>query len=404
MTIRTNYKHTIAAGYIGYITQAVVNNFAPLLFVTFQRDWQITLSQLAFISTYNFAVQLLIDLLSAKYADRFGIRQSMVFAHVCAALGLAGLGTLPFVMTNHFAGLLIAITLYAIGGGLIEVLVSPVIEACPTENKEANMSLLHSFYCWGQLLTVLISTVFFAAFDISNWRILAFIWAVIPAVNAVYFSFVPIAFGESENTAKTNDKNKKESLFKNQFFYILVIMMICAGAAEIAVAQWASAFAEDSLGITKAAGDIAGPCFFALLMGVARTVYAKFSKKLPLEKYILFCAVLCLFSYMMISLSPIPVISLLGCGIAGFAVGIMWPGTYSIAAKNWKNPSTSLFALLALAGDCGCSTGPFVVGAVSERFGNDLHMGFLTGSVFPIAMIIAVIFLLHYQKKHSKTL
>lgn len=396
MSIKTNYKHTIAAGYIGYITQAIVNNFTPLLFVTFQKDWDITLGQLAVISTYNFGVQLLVDILSAKYVDKIGVRKSMVFAHICAAVGLMGLGIFPFIFPDPYVGLILAVTLYAIGGGLIEVVVSPVIEACPTENKEANMSLLHSFYCWGQVAAVLLSTVFFSVCGVNNWRFAAFIWAVIPALNAVYFSFVPIANEPDKNTEHTA---KEYGFFKDKFFYILIVMMLCAGASEIAISQWSSAFAEESLGITKAAGDIAGPCFFALLMGTARAVYAKFSKKIPLEKYILFCACLCFAAYLLISLSPVPMMSLLGCGIAGFAVGIMWPGTYSIAAKNWKNPSTALFALFALAGDCGCSTGPFIVGTLSEHFGNDLHKGLLAGAAFPLIMIIAVISLLRYKKR-----
>lgn len=397
MSIRTNYRHTLAAGYISFITQAIVNNFAPLLYVTFQKDWEISLSQLAVLSTYNFLVQLLVDLLSAKYVDQIGVRKCIVFAHISAAAGLAGLGIFPYIPGNPYAGLLISITLYAVGGGLIEVLASPIIEACPTTNKEANMSLLHSFYCWGQVIAVLGSTVFFAVFGIAHWRVMAFIWAAIPALNSLYFARVPIAF------AREKDKTiqKTSELFKNKLFYILFVMMLCAGASEIAVAQWASAFAEESLGITKAAGDIAGPCFFALLMGVARFSYSKFSTKISLEKYILFCSFLCLGGYFMIALSPWPALSLLGCGVCGFAVGIMWPGTYSIAAKSWYNPTTALFALFALAGDCGCSTGPFLVGTVSERFGDNLKAGFLSGAVFPLIMIVATSVLIAYQKKNK---
>lgn len=391
-SIRTNHKHTLTAGYISFITQAIVNNFAPLLFVTFQRDWSITLSQLAFISTYNFLVQLAVDLLSAKYVDKIGIRRCVVFAHISAAAGLAGLGIFPYILSPYH-GIIISITLYAVGGGLIEVLGSPIIEACPTENKEANMSLLHSFYCWGQVAAVLLSTLFFFVFGIENWRYMAFIWAVVPALNGIYFSLVPINLpgGENGNTGKPSE------LFKNKMFYILAVMMVCAGASELAVSQWASAFAEESLGITKTAGDIAGPCFFALLMGISRFAYSKFSEKINLEKYILFCAGMCFLGYLLVSLSPIPLISLLGCGVCGFAVGIMWPGTYSIAAKNQHN-STALFALLALAGDCGCSTGPLIVGTISDTFGGNLKTGLFAGSVFPFIMIFAVLFLIKNMK------
>ena len=391
-----SYKHTLAAGYISFITQAIINNFAPLLFVTFQKDYGITLSQLAFISTYNFAIQLIIDLLSAKYVDKIGVRKCVIFAHISAAAGIAGLGTLPYILSEPYHGIIISITLYAVGGGLIEVLASPIIEACPTENKEANMSLLHSFYCWGQVFTILGSTVFFYLFNIENWRIMAYIWALIPLFNGIYFSRVPITF-ESD---KTKEKQKISLLFKNKLFYILALMMICAGASEIAVSQWASAFAEESLGISKAAGDIAGPCFFAFLMGSARLLYTKLSLKINLEKYILFCSFLCLAGYLVTSLSPYPFMSLIGCGICGFAVGIMWPGTYSIAAKNWYNPTTSLFALFALAGDTGCSTGPLLVGLVSEKFGNNLSAGLFAGSVFPLIMIFAVFTLLRYIKRN----
>lgn len=397
MSIKNNYKHTLAAGYISFITQATINNFAPLLFITFQKDWGITLGQLAAISTYNFMVQLVADLISAKYVDKIGARRLMVFAHISAAAGFAGLGIFPFILPDPYYGILIAITLYAIGGGLIEVLASPIIEACPTKNKEAHMSLLHSFYCWGQMTAVLGSTLFFWLFGTEHWRIMSFIWALIPAFNSIYFAKVPVTvFPQTDKSDR-----KLSELFKNKMFYIIMTMMLCAGASELAVSQWASAFAEETLGITKTAGDIAGPCFFALLMGIARVSYSKFSKKLSLEKYMLFCAGLCLFGYLVISLAPVPALSLIGCGICGYAVGIMWPGTYSIAAKIWLKPSASMFALFALAGDTGCSTGPLLVGTVSQFFGDNLKAGLFAGAVFPIVMILAVLLLIKNTNKNK---
>ena len=394
MSIRTNYKHTLVAGYISFITQAIINNFAPLLFVTFQKDWHITLGQLATLSTYNFLVQLAADLISARYIDKIGVRRAVVFAHISSALGLAGLGIFPFITDSPYHGLYIAITLYAIGGGLIEVLGSPIIESCPTKNKEAHMSLLHSFYCWGQMLAVLGSTVFFHFFSVANWRVMAFVWALIPLFNAFYFSQVPI----NVPTQKEKSDRKFTDLIKNKTFYILMVMMLCAGSSELAVSQWASAFAEESLGISKTQGDLLGPCIFAILMGIARVAYTKLSKIVMLEKYILFCAALCLAGYLIISLSPYPALSLVGCGICGYAVGIMWPGTYSIAAKTWKNPSASMFALFALAGDVGCASGPLLVGKVSQAFGDNLKTGLFAGSVLPLIMIFAVIILLRNIK------
>lgn len=397
MSIKNNYKHTLAAGYISFITQATINNFTPLLFITFQKEWGITLGQLAIISTYNFMVQLAADLISARYVDKIGAKRLIVFAHISAAMGFAGLGIFPFILTNPYHGIMLAITLYAIGGGLIEVLASPIIEACPTKNKEAHMSLLHSFYCWGQMSAVIGSTVFFHFFGTENWRIMSFIWALIPSFNAIYFANVPVkVFPQAEKSDQ-----KLSELFRNKMFYIIMIMMLCAGSSELAVSQWASAFAEETLGITKTAGDIAGPCFFALLMGIARVSYSKFSKKLSLEKYMLFCAGLCLFGYLVTSLSPIPVLSLIGCGICGYAVGIMWPGTYSIAAKIWKNPSASLFALFALAGDTGCSVGPLLVGNISQIFDDNLKTGLFAGSAFPLIMIFAVLLLIKFLNKNK---
>lgn len=398
MSIRNNYKHTLVAGYISFITQAIINNFSPLLFITFQKDWGITLGQLATLSTYNFLVQLVADLVSAKYVDKIGVRRAVVFAHISSAVGLAGLGIFPFITKTPYHGLFIAITLYAIGGGLIEVLGSPIIESCPTKNKEAHMSLLHSFYCWGQMLAVLGSTLFFHIFSLSNWRIMAFIWAIIPAVNSFYFSQVPI----NVPSQKEKSNQKFSELLKNKTFYILMIMMLCAGSSELAVSQWASAFAEESLKISKTAGDLLGPCMFAVLMGIARVAYTKLSKVVVLEKYILFCAALCFAGYLIISLSPYPALSLIGCGICGYAVGIMWPGTYSIAAKTWKNPSASLFALFALAGDTGCAAGPLLVGKVSQFFDDNLKAGLFAGALLPFVMIFAVIILLRNMKKSER--
>ncbi|MBQ8210297.1 MAG: MFS transporter [Clostridia bacterium] len=398
MSIRTNYRHTIISGYISFITQAVINNFAPLLYITFQRDWGITLSQLAFLSTYNFLVQLCTDLISASFVKKFGVRKAIVFAHVSSAVGFVALGTLPYIMENHYAGVIIATTFYAIGGGFIEVLTSPIIEACPTDNKEANMSLLHSFYCWGQMGAVLVSTAFFYFFSTENWRYMSFIWAIIPLCNAVYLSLVPIDFA-TQNEAKSQGV---KVLFKDKTFRLFLVMMLCAGASELSIAQWASAFAEESLGISKTAGDIAGPCFFAITMGIARVLYSKLSEKLPLEKYILFCAVLCVFGYLLTSLAPVPVLSLIGCAICGFAVGIMWPGTYSLAAKKWKNPATALFSMLALAGDSGCSSGPYLLGSVSELCNNNLKAGVLAGTVFPLIMVVAAAALIKMNKNLSE--
>lgn len=379
------YKNTIVSCFIGYIVQAIVNNFIPLLFITFQNTYSIPLSQITLLVTFNFGVQLLTDLVAVKYVDKLGYRLSIVLAHVFSALGLICLTLLPEVMPP-FAGILTAVTIYAVGGGLLEVLVSPIMESCPTDNKETAMSLLHSFYCWGHVGVVLISTVFFHFAGIQNWKILAWIWALIPIVNAFSFAKTPMVplISEGETGMTIGE------LFRSKTFWWLLVMMVCSGASEHSVAQWASAFAEQGLGISKTAGDLAGPMMFAVCMGVARVIYGKFGEKIPLEKFMVGSGLLCIAAYLVISLSPWPALSLLGCGVCGLSVGIMWPGSFSTAAVALKRGGTAMFALLALAGDLGCGGGPTLVGLISDALGDNLKLGILAGIVFPTVMVICL--------------
>lgn len=381
------FKSTVNACFIAYIVQAIVNNFAPLLFVTFQKEFDIELSKITLLVTFNFLIQLTVDLLSAKFIDKIGYHTSMVLAHILSAAGLISLAVLPSIMKNSFAGLIISVMIYAIGGGILEVLVSPIVEACPTDNKEKAMSLLHSFYCWGHVLVVLLSTLFFNLFTISNWRITAVIWAIVPIANAIVFTKVPIAPLIEENEKGMSIKE----LISSKLFITLFIMMVCAGASEQAVSQWASAFASEGLGIPKTVGDLAGPLTFAVLMGTSRAIYGKYGDRLPQQKAIPLCSVLCIISYLMISLSPLPALSMIGCALSGFSVGIMWPGTFSLSAKKLPKGSTAMFALLALGGDLGCSAGPSLVGFVSSNAGNNLKIGILTALVFPILLLISTL-------------
>lgn len=385
--MQQKYQKTIYACFVGYIVQAIVNNFVPLLFLTFEKSYHIPLSQITMLITINFGIQLLVDLLSAGFVDRIGYRVSVVLAHVFAAVGLVGLVLLPEIMPNAFAGLLIAVFIYALGGGLIEVLISPIVESCPTDNKEKAMSLLHSFYCWGHVGVVLLSTVFFGIFGIANWKILACIWALIPVINAFVFAKAPIAplIEEGESGMTMLD------LCKSKVFWVMMLMMLCAGASEQAVSQWASTFAEKGLGVTKTIGDLAGPMTFAILMGSSRAFYGKFGHKINLDRFMLGSSVLCIFSYLLIVASPIPFLSLVGCGICGLSVGIMWPGTFSKASVALKNGGTAMFALLALAGDLGCSGGPTLVGFVSSAAADNLKAGILVAIAFPVVMAVEII-------------
>lgn len=385
MSLRTDFRHTMAACYLGYITQATVNIFAPLLFLTFQSEYHISLEKITFLVTLNFGIQLLVDLLSARFVDRIGVRASILAAHLLSALGLAGLGILPELMPPY-TGLLLSVCCYAFGGGLIEVLISPIAEACPTERKEAAMSLLHSFYCWGCMLVILGSTAFFALAGMAHWRTLACLWAIIPLLNFLYFTKVPIA-----PLVEAGKALPISALLRSRLFWLLALLMVCAGASELSMSQWASAFAESGLGVSKALGDLAGPCFFALMMGTSRVIYARISHRVELTRFMAVCGALCAVSYLLAVFSPWPALSLAGCGLCGFSVGIMWPGTFSLAARGLPTGGTAMFALLALAGDLGCTSGPTIVGLVSGLLGGQLRFGLLAAIVFPLVLLFLIL-------------
>ena len=393
MSQSKNCQKTMYACFIGYIVQAVVNNFVPLLFVVFQDSYHIPLSQITALITINFLIQLGVDLLSAGVVDKLGYRTCVLIAHGCAAAGLVLLAFLPDLLPNPFAGILIAVGIYAVGGGLIEVLISPILEACPTKNKEKAMSLLHSFYCWGHVGVVLISTVFFRLAGVGNWRILTVLWALIPVGNLVLFAGAPIySLHEEGETGLT-----LRELFQKKIFWILMLMMLCAGASEQAVSQWASIFAEKGLGVSKTVGDLAGPMAFAALMGTSRLIYGKYGDRLNLNRFMTLSCFLCIAAYGCISLIPNAAVGLAGCAVCGFSVGILWPGTFSKASAAVKGGGTAMFALLALAGDLGCSGGPTLAGTVSSQCGDNLRMGILAAVVFPV-LLLAGMLLLSRQK------
>ena len=388
MPTRFNHKHTVAACFIGYISQAIIVNFAPLLFLTFSGTYAIPLEQITLLITLNFGVQLLTDLVASKYAHKIGYRKCIVAAHLFCALGLISMTILPEILPP-LAGLLIAVSLYAVGGGLLEVLVSPIVESCPMKNKAGVMSLLHSFYCWGVVATVLFSTGFFVVFGIENWKILSVILALVPLTNMFFFTAVPLyPIGDAEN-----DEPNYKKLFTQKIFWLMLIMMVCAGASELAVAQWASSFAEKGLHVDKTTGDLLGACGFAVTMGISRVLYAKFSEKIPMKYATMASALLCIASYIMIGLSPTPVVGLIGCILCGFSVGVFWPGTFSLAAESVKFGGTTMFALLALAGDLGCSAGPSVAGFMTGICGGNLQYGILCAVIFPVVMLFSLFFL-----------
>lgn len=396
MTENHKYKKTIRACFVSYIVQAIVNNFIPLLFIMFGTRYGISISKITLLITFNFLFQLMVDVLSIGFVDKIGYRATIIMAHIFAALGFVMLAFLPDIMPDPFVGLLFAVFVYALGGGLLEVVVSPIVEACPSDHKASTMSLLHSFYCWGQLGVVLLSTVFFYFFGIENWKILALIWALVPFFNMFSFFKAPMA-----SLLKEEKGMSIKELFTSKVFIFMLVMMLCSGASELAMSQWASAFAEKGLNISKTLGDLTGPMFFALLMGISRVIYSKLGNKINLERFMLFCSLLCIASYLLAGLSHIPALSLMGCGICGFSVGIMWPGTFSLSAEILPRGGTMMFAFLAFAGDIGCSGGPTLVGFMVDALGKDMKKGILFAAVFPLVLVVFLLFYMSHKKKNN---
>ena len=388
-----NYNSTIKAAFLGYVVQAVVNNFIPLLFIQMQREFGIPLSQITILITFNFGLQLIIDMVSTPFIEKIGYRASMLLSNACVIAGLILITLLPGIMPNSFWGILISVCIYAIGGGLQEVLVSPIVEACPTDNKEMTMSLLHSAYCWGHMAVVIFSTIFFYVFGITQWRIMALLWCVVPAIDFIMFTRVPIARLDSES----EEKGSIASLFSQKYFWVMMLMMLCAGASEQAVSQWASAFAEKGLGVSKTMGDLLGPMLFALCMATSRTIYGIKGNVINLKSFMKISVLMCIAAYIVIAVVPNPIIALLGCGLAGFSVGIFWPGTFSTASATVKGKGTLLFALLALAGDLGCSGGPTFAGLIASAAGGNMRVGIGAALIFPILMGIGI--LLHEKDR-----
>ena len=394
--MQKNYRKTLMACYLGFITQAICATFAPLLFLTFHKDYQISLGHIALIPTAFFLTQLIVDALCARYVDKIGYRRAIVGSQVTSALGLAGLAFLPEMLGDPFIGVILCVILYAIGSGLMEVLGSPIVEACPFDNKDAVMSLLHSFYCWGSVAVVLLSTVFFAVFGVACWKILACLWAIVPLWNIVNFLRCPI-----EHLVEDGQGMTIRQLCKAPLFWLAVLLMVCSGASELAMAQWASAYAEAALGLSKTLGDLLGPCLFAITMGISRVLYGKYGEKVELTSFMLGSGALCLVCYLLASMTANPIWGLVGCIACGFSVGIMWPGTLSITSARMPLGGTALFALLAMAGDLGGAFGPSMVGYVTQLVGDDLRAGLQVGCIFPIGLMIGLIIMRRMTKKNQ---
>lgn len=396
MGLKNNYRATICAACLGYITQAIMINFPPLLFIFFQEKLGITLFQISFLISANFITELLVDVLVSRFSHKLGQRYLIILGNALAIIGLCTMFVLPDILPNSFIALMISMVLCGAGGGIMEVLISPIVEACPTKNKAGTMSILHSFYCWGQVAVVLFSTIFFLIFGIGNWLIAGIFWTLVPIACIFMFTRVTLF-----DLVEQGQESKPKEILKSGIFWVLVVMMLCAGASELVMSQWASAFCESALGVEKWLGDLLGPCLFAVCMGVTRVIYGKLSDKLDLTLSIFISTVVCAIAYVIAIVSPLPALSLVSCGLCGIGCGILWPASFSIASSKMPRGGVFLFGMLALAGDGGCLVGPFLAGQVSSLFGDNLKMGFVVGIVFPVVLGI-ITFLMFIKNKRLK--
>lgn len=394
--MKLSYKQTVLTCYISYIASAAANNLVSLLFIIFQDDFGLSNIQLATVVSANFFTQIILDLIGAKYVDKVGYRPIALIGSAFLVIGLISIGLIPMIISNTFVALCIASVIYAIGSGLNEVIISPIIEALPGEQKEAAMSILHSFYCWGHVGVVLLSTLYFVVVP-DKWFILPMLWAIVPLISLILFTSVPIRILNEDSESQSLPFS---TLFKNKLFWLFCLLMLCGGAAEQCMSQWSSFFAESELGVSKLIGNLLGPCFFALMMAITRTIYGKYSEKMPLISALLLSSIITVAGYLMSSLIPNPYIALIGCGIVGVGVGLYWPGVLSVSSNAIPAGGASMFALLALFGDLGCSVGPQLTAVVSEIFGGRLKAGLFASIIFPI--VIGVSMFLYIKRKRMK--
>ena len=385
---KLSFGHTYFSCYIGIFVQAVVCGFMPLLFVMFNREYHIPLYLITLFTTVNFLTQLVTDTVSILFVERIGYRRLGVLAHLLTFVGLFLLGIASPKSDNLYAVIMSAVVLFSVGGGLLEVMLSPVIEGCPSKNKAAAMSMLHSMFGFGSAATILITTGAIWLFGWQNWQNIALFWSVIPLLNAIYFMFIPI-----NDMVGKDERTPIKKLLSDRRFWGFFLIMACGGASEIGISQWSSAFAEKSLGVSKAVGDILGPCAFALMLALSRFSYSKLADKIDLEKCIIACGVFGVLCYSVAALAPFEMVALIACGLCGFFMGVLWPGTLSLAAKAYPMGGATLFALMALGGDVGCTTGPTIVGFVSSIFGGELKAGLLTGALFPLILVVGLLIL-----------
>ena len=410
-----NFKKTIFACYRGYITQGIVNNLSPLFFVIFQDKFNISYMLISALILCNFITQVITDMLAVRYVDRIGMRRAAVLAHVLAFSGLAMQGILPNILPAPYVGLVIATVINGIGGGLIEVIISPIVESCPGDAKASAMSLLHSFYCWGQVGVVLLTTLLLRLIGQDLWYIIPMLWSLIPFYNLFSFLKVPLMPAIPEE-----EKTPLKKLFTSKIFLVAMLLMLCAGASELAMCQWSSLFAERALGVSKVVGDLMGPCLFAVLMGIGRTIFGIWGEKIDLARALMGTAALCVLCYLGTALFNSPVLALLSCALCGLSVSLMWPGTFSLTSAVYPKGGTAMFGTLAILGDVGCSAGPALMGVVSTAVSESpavlaqsaltpeqlsLKAGMLFCVIFPLLIILGVAMMRRFirQEAYKKT-
>ncbi len=388
------YTLTKYASFITCFSTAITGNFSALLFLSFHRMYGISYTLLGLLILMNFGTQLIFDLLFSFCSGKFNLKFCVKITPLVMAVGLVLLGLAPVIFKNNiFFGLIFATVVASCGGGLSEVLSSSVIAAIPSNNPQRTMSILHSCYAWGVVIVVLVTTAFFRFFGIENWAALTLFFAIIPFVAFLMFLFssVPDLEEDSEDSVQGN-------ILKNKTMWLCVLAIFLGGAAECTMSQWCSTYLEQSFGITKAVGDVFGVALFGAMLGLGRTLFARFGKKI--ENALFFGSVMASVCYLCAALVPVPAVGMLACAFTGFSVAMLWPGSLLAVQKLVPEKSVTMFALMAAGGDMGASLCPQLVGIITDAVMNlnifssasaeqiSMKIGLLFATLFPVAGIV----------------
>lgn len=356
-----SYQLTTISCFVGIFCQAVSSNITAILFIPLMTLYGLSYVHLGLLVGINFTTQVLVDIIASRLVDRYGFRVFVLPSDILAVIGLVLFGLTPVLFDNILTGLVFSTIIFSASCGLQEVMLSPIVNAIPHNDKGPAMALMHSFYAWGQVATIIITTLFLFFFGIENWQVIVFLWALVPLVNFFMFLAAPFPGVIHENQRMT----MRDLILKP--FYLVALLAIMGGAAtELVMNQWSSTFSEKVLELPKVTGDILGMCGFAVFLGLGRVLYGRYGSKINMNNVLVGSAAAAVVCYIAVAISPLPAISLAACAVCGLAASLLWPGTLVITAEKYPLAGAWIFAILAAAGDIGAASGPFAAGVITD--------------------------------------